>query len=64
MVDSKTTKPPKKIFELRKTALAMVEDIRYQRRLRQDLRTRRLKPSTECMLWAYAIGKAIEQGDV
>jgi hypothetical protein len=53
----KTTKPPRKRFELRKTALAMVEDTRYQRRLLQDLRTPRLEPSTECMLWAYPIGR-------
>ena len=41
----------------------MVEDTRYQRRLLQDLRTRRLKPSTECLLWAYAIGKPAEDED-
>jgi hypothetical protein len=43
--------------------LAIVEDTRYQCRLLQDLRTRRLKPSTECMLWAYAIGKPVEDED-
>src|SRR5262249_54909680 len=59
----KTTKPPRKKFELRKNALAMVEDTRYQRRLLRDLRTRSLKPSIECMLWAYAIGKPVEDED-
>jgi hypothetical protein len=41
----------------------MVEDMRYQRRLLQDLRTRRLKPSAERMLWTYAIGKPVEDVD-
>ena len=41
----------------------MVEDTRYQRRLLEDLRTPRLKPSTECMLWAFAIGRPVEDED-
>jgi hypothetical protein len=40
--------------------LAMVEDPAYRRRLLQDLRTRKLRPAVECMLWYYAKGKPKE----
>jgi len=56
----KTKKPPRKKFELRKTATEMINDRKYQRRLLEQLRTRTLRPAVEVMLWAYAYGKPIE----
>lgn len=55
-----TMQPPRKKFELRKTASDMINDARYQRHLLQALRTRTLRPAVEVMLWAYAVGKPIE----
>jgi hypothetical protein len=56
----KTTQPPRKKFELRKAASDMINDRKYRKHLLQALRTRRLRPAVECMLWYYAVGKPIE----
>jgi hypothetical protein len=55
-----TKKPSRKKFELRKAASDMINDRTYQKRLLEQLRTRRLRPAVEVMLWAYAYGKPIE----
>jgi hypothetical protein len=55
-----TRQRPRKKFELRKAATEFLDDTRYQEHLLQALRTRRLRPAVEVMLWAYAYGKPIE----
>jgi hypothetical protein len=55
-----TTQPPRKKFELRKAASEMINDHKYHKRLLEQLRTRRLRPAVEIMLWAYAYGKPME----
>ncbi|MGC4083402.1 MAG: hypothetical protein QM736_15155 [Vicinamibacterales bacterium] len=52
-----TTQPPRRKFELRKAATALLSDTRYHNRLMRDLRARKLKPSVEVMLWHMAVGK-------
>lgn len=42
------------------TALEMIEDPAYRKRLLRDLRSRKLRPAVECMLWYYAKGKPKE----
>jgi hypothetical protein len=55
-----TNKPPRKKFELRKTASDMINDRRYQKQLLEQMRTRKLRPAVEVMLWYYAYGKPKE----
>ena len=38
----------------------MINDRKYQKRLLEQLRTRKLRPAVECMLWFYAYGKPTE----
>ena len=46
--------------EARMTALEMIEDPMYRKRLLRDLRLRNVRPAVECMLWYYAKGKPKE----
>ncbi len=48
-------------IELRELTALLVNDLDYQSRFREDFRKRRVHPSTEMMVWAYAIGKPTEQ---
>lgn len=44
-------------IEARALATEMVHDADYQARLRRDFALRRLHPTIESLVWAYAIGK-------
>lgn len=46
--------------EVKAMARALIEDPEYQRDLKARLRSRKLPPAVESMLWAYAYGKPIE----
>ena len=46
---------------MRALMAALVDDVDYQSRLREDFRRRRVHPSTEALVWAYAVGKPKEQ---
>jgi hypothetical protein len=51
----------KKTVELRGLMAALTGDARYQQKLREDFTKRRVHPSTEALVWAYAIGKPKDQ---
>src|SRR5262245_56500892 len=51
----------RRTVELRQLMTALVGDVSYQHRLRDDFRRRRVHPSTEAVVWAYAIGRPAEK---
>jgi len=44
-------------IEARQLAVELVNGAEYQRRLRRDFEARKLHPTIESLVWAYAIGK-------
>jgi hypothetical protein len=53
--------PNRKTVEMRALMAALVNDVDYQHRVREDFSRRRVHPSTESPIWAYAIGKPTEK---
>lgn len=53
--------PNRRTTELRALMASLVNDIDYQYRLREDFRRRRIHPSTEATVWAYAVGRPTEK---
>jgi hypothetical protein len=47
--------------EPRELMAALVDDLEYQSRLREDFRKRRVYPSTEGLVWAYVVGKPVNK---
>jgi hypothetical protein len=56
--------PNKVTVEVREAASALVDDPVYRKKLRDDLRKRKLAPAVEVLLWHYAKGKPKETIDV
>jgi hypothetical protein len=50
--------------EVRAAAAALVDDPQYRERLLRDMRTRRVLPAVETMLWYYAKGKPVERHEI
>jgi hypothetical protein len=58
--------PNRATADVREACTALVDDPEYRRGLAQRLKSGRLAPALECMLWHYAKGKPrefIETGD-
>jgi hypothetical protein len=49
--------PNRVSVELKTLVSELVNDAAYQHRLRQDFQRRRLHPTIEALVWAYALGK-------
>jgi hypothetical protein len=56
--------PNRKTIELRELMAALLSDVDYQHRLREDFRKRRVHPSTEVRVWEYIVGKPKETIEV
>jgi hypothetical protein len=50
-----------KTAEMRGLMAALLNDVDYQYRLREDFRKRRVLPSTEAIVWAHVVGKPTEK---
>ena len=46
---------------MRELMAALLNDVDYQHRLREDFRNRRIHPSIEALVWAYIVGKPTEK---
>jgi hypothetical protein len=53
-------KPNKVTIEVRAVAEALVDDPVYRKKLQHDMRTRKVAPQIEALLWYYAKGKPKE----
>jgi hypothetical protein len=60
-IGTKKGTPNRKTIELRALMAALVDDLEYRSRLREDFRKRRVHPPTEALVWAYAVGKPTEK---
>jgi len=49
---------------MRALMAALLNDLAYQDKLREDFRKRRVHPSIESLAWAYVIGKPTEKIEV
>jgi hypothetical protein len=56
--------PNRRTIELRELMAALLDDVEYQHRLRDDFRKRRVHPSTEVRVWEYIVGKPKETIEV
>jgi len=56
--------PNRRTVELRALITALLNDVDYQHRLRDDFRKRRVHPSTEVRVWEYIVGKPKEKIEV
>lgn len=56
--------PNRKTVELRELMAVLVNDLDYQSRLREDFIKRRVHPSTEALVWSYAVGRPMERIEV
>jgi hypothetical protein len=56
--------PNRKTIEIRGLMAALVDDIEYQHKLREDFSHRRIHPSIEALVWAYVVGKPKEKLEV
>jgi hypothetical protein len=56
--------PNRKTVEMRGLMAALVDDIEYQHKLREDFRHRRIHPSIESLVWAHVVGKPKDRLEV
>ncbi len=56
--------PNRKTVAMRELLAALLNDVDYQHRLREDFRHRRIHPSIETLVWAHVIGKPTEKIEV
>jgi hypothetical protein len=54
----------RKTLELRELMAALVGNVDYQQKLREAWVKRRIHPTTEALIWAYAIGRPKDQIDM
>jgi hypothetical protein len=53
--------PNRKTVAMRELMTALLNDVDYQHRRREDFRHRRIHPSIEALVWAHVIGKPTEK---
>lgn len=51
----------RKSVELKALMAMLVNDVNYQHRLRKQFVKRRVHPTTEALVWAYAVGRPVEK---
>lgn len=56
--------PNRTTVAMRELMVALLEDVEYQHRLRQDFRKRRVHPSIEALIWQMHLGKPKQQVEV
>ena len=52
--------PNRITVEMRTLVSQLLNDVEYQHRLRADFRQRKVHPTVEALIWAYAIGKPMQ----